>query len=49
VALNNEKEYIDYLINPPINYICRNLAKHLDCIDYDVVDDYLYHEGLMAR
>lgn len=41
-AYDYEKEYIEYLIGTPVNYTCSNLARHLDGVSYDAVNDYLY-------
>lgn len=43
-----KKEYIEYLISTPINYTCTNLAKHLDGVSHDAVNDYLHRERLTA-
>lgn len=44
-----KKEYIEYLISTPVNYTCSNLAKHLDGVSHDAVNDYLHRERLTAR
>jgi hypothetical protein len=44
-----KKEYIEYLISTPVNYTCTNLAKHLDDVSHDAVNDYLHRERLTAR
>jgi len=44
-----KKEYIEYLISTPVNYTCSNLAKHLEGVSHDVVNDYLHRERLTAR
>ncbi len=44
-----KKDYIEYLINTPINYTCTNLAEHLDDVSHDAVNDYLHRENLSAR
>lgn len=44
-----KKDYIEYLISTPINYTCTNLAKHLDDVSHDAVNDYLHREKLTAR
>ncbi len=43
-----KKEYIEYLISTPVNYTCTNLAKHLDDVSHDAVNDYLHRERLTA-
>ncbi|MEO0599129.1 MAG: transposase [Chloroflexota bacterium] len=44
-----KKEYIEYLISTPVNYTCSNLAKHLEGVSHDAVNDYLHRERLTAR
>ncbi len=44
-----KKEYIEYLISTPVNYTCTNLAKHLEDVSHDAVNDYLHRERLTAR
>jgi len=44
-----KKDYIEYLISTPVNYTCTNLAKHLDDVSHDAVNDYLHREHLTAR
>lgn len=43
-----KKDYIEYLISTPINYTCTNLAKHLEDVSHDAVNDYLHREKLTA-
>jgi len=43
-----KKEYIEYLISTPVNYTCSNLAKHLEGVSHDAVNDYLHRERLTA-
>ena len=44
-----KKDYIEYLISTPVNYTCSNLAKHLEGVSHDAVNDYLHREQLTAR
>jgi hypothetical protein len=44
-----KKDYIEYLISTPVNYTCTNLAKHLDDVSHDAVNDYLHRERLTAH
>jgi SRSO17 transposase len=44
-----KKDYIEYLISTPVNYTCTNLAKHLEDVSHDAVNDYLHRERLTAR
>lgn len=43
-----KKEYIEYLISTPVNYTCTNLAKHLEDVSHDAVNDYLHREQLTS-
>lgn len=36
-----KKEYIEYLLNTPINYTCTNMADHKPGLSHDVVSDFL--------
>lgn len=44
-----KKDYIEHLISTPINYACTNLAKHLEDVSHDAINDYLHREQLTAR
>lgn len=44
-----KKDYIEYLISTPVNYTCTNLAKHLEDVSHDAVNDYLHREQLTAH
>jgi len=44
-----KKDYIEYLISTPVNYTCTNLAKHLEDVSHDAVNDYLHRERLTAH
>lgn len=44
-----KKDYIEYLISTPVNYTCTNLAKHLEDVSHDAVNDYLHRERLTSR
>src|ERR1700690_51475 len=37
----SKQQYIEYLLNTPINYTCSNLAEHLDGVSHDAVSDFL--------
>jgi hypothetical protein len=37
----SKRQYIEYLLNTPINYTCSNLAEHLDGVSHDAVSDFL--------
>lgn len=36
-----KNQYIEYLLNTPINYTCSNLAEHLENVSHDSVTDFL--------
>ena len=36
-----KNQYIEYLLNTPINYTCSNLAEHLEKVSHDSVTDFL--------
>src|SRR5258707_4867813 len=36
-----KQQYIEYLLNTPVNYTCSNLAEHLDGVSHDAVSDFL--------
>ncbi len=45
----SKRQYIEYLISTPSNYICSNLAEHLEGVSHDAVIDYLQRNKLTAR
>ncbi len=47
--MSMKQQYVEYLISPPINYTCTNLAAHLEGVSHDVVSDYLRQDRLTAR
>lgn len=47
-SIVTKKDYIEYLVSTPVNYTCPNLAKHLDGVSHDAVNDYLHRERLTA-
>jgi Transposase DDE domain len=36
-----KNQYIEYLLNTPINYTCSNLSEHLENVSHDSVTDFL--------
>ena len=36
-----KNQYIEYLLNTPINYTCSNLSEHLENVSHDCVTDFL--------
>lgn len=43
------QQYIEYLISTPINYVCSNLAAHLDRVSHVAVSDFLVRSRTTAR
>ena len=43
------KQYIEYLLNTPVNYTCSNLAEHLDDVSHDAVSDFLQRGRVTAN
>jgi len=44
-----KQQYVEYLVSPPINYTCSNLAEHVEGVSHDAVSDYLERERHTAR
>ena len=44
-----KRQYVEYLVSTPINYIASNLANHLDGVSHDAVTDYLSRDRLTAH
>lgn len=42
------QQYIEYLLNTPVNYTCSNLAEHLDGVSHDAVSDFLQRGRVTA-
>jgi hypothetical protein len=42
------QQYIEYLLNTPINYTCSNLAEHLEGVSHDAVSDFLQRGRVTA-
>ena len=45
----NKQQYIEYLLNTPINYTCSNLADHLEGVSHDAVSDFLQRGRVTAN
>jgi hypothetical protein len=43
-----KQQYIEYLLNTPINYTCSNLAEHLEGVSHDAVSDFLQRGRITA-
>ncbi len=43
-----KQQYIEYLVNTPINYTCSNLAEHLEGVSHDAVSDFLQRGRMTA-
>src|SRR6266851_1850056 len=44
----SRQQYIEYLLNTPVNYTCSNLAEHLDGVSHDAVSDFLQRGRVTA-
>ena len=44
-----KEQYIQYLINTPVNYTCTHLADHLEGTSHDAINDYLHRGKVTAR
>ena len=44
----SKQQYIEYLLNTPVNYTCSNLAEHLDGVSHDAVSDFLQRGRVTA-
>ena len=44
-----KNQYIEYLLNTPINYTCLNLAEHLEAVSHDSVTDFLEKSKFTPR
>src|SRR5579859_2569060 len=42
------QQYLEYLLNTPVNYTCSNLAEHLDGVSHDAVSDFLQRGRVTA-
>src|SRR5512142_2909416 len=43
-----KRQYIEYLLNTPVNYTCSNLAEHLEGVSHDAVSDFLQRGRVTA-
>ena len=43
-----KRQYIEYLLNTPVNYTCSNLAEHLEGVSHDAVSDFLQRGRMTA-
>lgn len=44
-----KNQYIEYLLNTPINYTCSNLAEHLQGVSHDSVTDFLQNSKFTPK
>lgn len=44
-----KSQYIEYLLNTPINYTCSNLAEHLENVSHDSVTDFLQNSKFTPK
>ena len=45
----SKRQYIEYLVNTPVNYTCSNLAEHLNGVSHDAVSDFLQRGRVTAN
>lgn len=45
----SKNQYIEYLLNTPINYTCSNLSEHLENVSHDSVSDFLQNSKFTPR
>jgi hypothetical protein len=43
-----KQQYIEYLLNTPVNYTCSNLAEHMAEVSHDAVSDFLQRGRVTA-
>src|SRR5215510_14813135 len=48
-CMMSRQQYIEYLLNTPVNYTCSNLAEHLDGVSHDAVSDFLQRGRVTAN
>lgn len=44
-----KNQYIEYLLNTPINYTCSNLSEHLENVSHDSVTDFLQNSKFAPK
>ncbi len=44
-----KNQYIEYLLNTPINYTCSNLSEHLENVSHDSVTDFLQNQKFTPK
>ena len=44
-----KNQYIEYLLNTPLNYTCSNLAEHLEKVSHDSVTDFLQNSKFTPK
>ncbi len=44
-----KNQYVEYLLNTPINYTCSNLSEHLENVSHDSVTDFLQNEKFTPK
>jgi hypothetical protein len=43
-----KRQYIEYLLNTPVNHTCSNLAEHLEGVSHDAISDFLQRGRMTA-
>jgi hypothetical protein len=44
-----KNQYVEYLLNTPINYTCSNLSEHLENVSHDSVTDFLQNSRFTPK
>ena len=44
-----KNQYIEYLLNTPINYTCSNLSEHLENVSHDVGNGFFAELSLYSE
>src|SRR5664279_414144 len=45
----SQQQYVEYLLNTPVNYTCSNLAEHMEGVSHDAVSDFLQRGRVTAN
>jgi hypothetical protein len=45
----SKQQYVEYLLNTPVNYTCSNLAEHMEGVSHDAVSDFLQRGRVTAN
>jgi hypothetical protein len=45
----SKNQYIEYLLNTPINYTCSKLSEHLENVSHDCLTDFLQNSKFTPK